>query len=154
MARQEDMSQDEKVWLYECTSRMHTVFNASNIYQMLPRAYEDLGLYGIHSSIILPDFENVVRAQSFPIGEYYVGQNDREVIDTFHREFRRTVDQVVRKYHGTGHSINKLKEYHGQSKATSEVDQKIFDEVQESDGDIQKEKKPAANGRFPEDYLC
>lgn len=98
LARESDLSHAEKNWFHTATVRMHAIFNASNVYHMLPRAYEDVGLYGTHASIRLPDFENVVRFMSFPVGEYYIGQNDVEQVDSFHREYRRTVDQVVGKY--------------------------------------------------------
>lgn len=87
-----------KEWLQFVTERMSAVFLKSNLYNVLPIVYGDLGVFGTSAMQIEEDFENVVRFYPFPIGSYMISNNERLIVDTFRRDFRMTVRQIVKKF--------------------------------------------------------
>ena len=86
------------VWLETVTKNMHALFQRSNLYQVLPQAYEELGCFGTTAFLALDDDESVVRFYQCPIGSYYLSTNHRGAIDTFAREFQMTARQMVDKF--------------------------------------------------------
>lgn len=87
-----------KEWLDVVDRRMDIVFNRSNLYQVLPNVYSDLLLFGTAPMMIEEDFTKVIRCTSVPVGSYRISNNDDLVVDTFGREFRLTVRQLVEKF--------------------------------------------------------
>lgn len=88
-------TQSVKDWLYSVTQRMLTVLLKSNIYNILPITYKDLGAFGTAAMSVEEDFNDVIRSYSFPIGSYMIATNNRLTVDVFVREFRMTVRQVI-----------------------------------------------------------
>ena len=84
-----------KEYLHEAEKRLYTVLRGSNVYQMLRRCYDDLGLFGTFGGMIVPDFENVVHAHSFQMGSYRIGDNGTGDIISLHRKVKMTVAGVV-----------------------------------------------------------
>lgn len=82
-------------WLHVVTQRMATVFAKSNLYNALPVIYGDVGGFGTAAAVIYEDEDDVIRVYTYPIGEYSLAANDRGVVDTFVREFKKTVRQLV-----------------------------------------------------------
>lgn len=87
-----------KSWLYQVASALREVFSKSNIYNVFPLAYRDLGLYGTSSFSLLPDWEKVIRAYPFPVGSYCLATSPRGEVDTCIREYSYTVRQLVDKF--------------------------------------------------------
>lgn len=88
-----------KYWLHTVTQRMATVFLRSNLYNVLPIVYGDLGCFGTAAVMIEEDFSGaVIRLYPFPIGSYMIANNDKLKVDVFFREFRYTVRQLVMKF--------------------------------------------------------
>lgn len=87
-----------KEWLQFVTDRMTAVFLKSNLYNVLPIIYGDLGVFGTSAMLVEEDFDSVVRFYPFPIGSYMISNNERLTVDTFFRNFRMTVRQIVRKF--------------------------------------------------------
>lgn len=87
-----------KEWLYTVDRLMSTVFLRSNLYNVLPIVYGDLGVFATSAIMVEEDFDDVVRFYPFPIGSYCIANNDRLKVDTFYRKFRMTVRQVVNRY--------------------------------------------------------
>lgn len=87
-----------KVWLDEVTRRMTTAFLRSNLYNVLPIVYGDMGSFGTSAMLMEEDFDNVVTFYPFPIGSYYISNNHKLHVDVFYREFRMTVRQLVQKF--------------------------------------------------------
>ena len=87
-----------KSWLDVVDKRMDTVFIRSNLYNVLPIIYSDMGLFGTAAMAVEEDFHDVMRFYSFPIASYCIGANDRQQIEVFHREFRMTVRQILSKF--------------------------------------------------------
>lgn len=86
---------DVKQWLYDCTERMRTVFLRSNLYNMLPVLYSDLGLFGTSFMSELEDAEQVVRFDVYPVGSYMIANDNRGKVGVLIRDFEMTVQQVV-----------------------------------------------------------
>ena len=84
-----------KDWLHDSTERMRAVFADSNLYKVLPIIYGDMGAFGTAAMLIEDDPVKVVRFKALPIGSYRISVNERGKVDTFFREFRMTVRQLV-----------------------------------------------------------
>lgn len=87
-----------KQWLHTVTQRMSTVFLRSNIYNSLPMIYSDMGGFATSALYIEEDFDAVIRTYVFPIGSYMIAFNERLQVDTFFREMRMTVAQLIKKF--------------------------------------------------------
>lgn len=84
-----------KQWLSYVTARMNVAFLRSNLYNILPTAYGDLGVFGTSPIILEEDFDNVIHCQSMPVGSYMIGTNDKGRVNVFFREFRMSVRQLI-----------------------------------------------------------
>lgn len=87
-----------KEWLHQVESRMTTSFLKSNLYNTLPILYKDNGVFGTSPILVEEDFRDVFRTQSFPIGSYMIAKDHRGVVNTFLREFRMTVRQLLEQF--------------------------------------------------------
>lgn len=87
-----------KSWLDLVTRRMSTVFLRSNLYNVLPVVYADLGAFGTGCMYVEENAENGIHAYPFPIGSYCIANNELLRVDVFSREFRMTVRQLVMKF--------------------------------------------------------
>ncbi len=87
-----------KDWLTKVEDNMSGVFLRSNLYQCLPNVYGDLGTFANAAMMVEEDFENVVRFYVFPIGSYMFACDHLGRVNTFLRDFRMTVEQVVNKF--------------------------------------------------------
>jgi hypothetical protein len=87
-----------KNWLYVVGQRMSTIFLKSNLYQTLPTTYGDMGVFATGCLFMEEDFDQVVRFYSFPTGSYMIGNDSKNRVNLFMREFRLTVRQMVEKF--------------------------------------------------------
>jgi hypothetical protein len=89
---------DVKIWLNKVTELMRAVFASSNTYRSLHGMYADLGLFGTASTVVLPDYDNVIHHYPMPAGSYALATNHKGQVDTVVREFEMTAVQVVRQF--------------------------------------------------------
>lgn len=82
-------------WLDETTQRMMLVMGQSNFYNAMAVMYLDLVVFGTAAMLVYEDYENVIRCYNPALGEYYLAQDDRLMVNTFGRKFHMTVGQVV-----------------------------------------------------------
>lgn len=82
-------------WLELVDQRMSTLFLRSNLYNVLPVAYGDLGVFGTAAIFMDEDFDTISRFQSFPIGSFRIAKDMRGRVNVFVREYRMTVRQLV-----------------------------------------------------------
>lgn len=94
-----------KTWLDEVTREMHDIYQRSNLYKNLPIVYGDMGQVATAAMLVEEDFDDVIRCYAFPVGSYMIAVNDKGIVDTFCRDFRYTVKQVVEKF-GRRRDIN------------------------------------------------
>lgn len=87
-----------KDWLHLVSQRMTSVYLRSNLYNVLPIIYGDLGTFGTSAMYMEEDFDNVVRFYPLPIGSYMIANDERLRVNTFFREFRMTVRQLVNRF--------------------------------------------------------
>lgn len=110
-----------KDYLQIVTDRMTTVFLRSNLYNILPLVYGDIGVFATAAMGIEEDLSgDVLRFYSFPIGSYMIAANDKLKVDVFFREFRLTVRQLVKKF-----GSPKAEEQPQDSKSSIKADAKI-----------------------------
>ena len=87
-----------KAWLHVVTQRMLTVFAQTNLYNMLPISYGDMGLFATAAMSVVGDSKDLFRCYSYPLGSFACGQNERGVITTFAREYQLSVRQIVEQF--------------------------------------------------------
>lgn len=87
-----------KSWLHDVNQKMLTVLLRSNLYNILPIVYGDIGTFATSAMYMEEDFKEVVRFYAIPIGSYYIGVNRQGRVDVFIREFRMTVRQIVEEF--------------------------------------------------------
>lgn len=86
------------VWLHDVTMRMLTLFATTNLYNVLPLVYLDMGIFATASMSMVPDKRDLFRCYSYPLGSYAIGQDDRGKTSTFTREYELTVEQIVEQF--------------------------------------------------------
>jgi len=84
-----------RVWLDDTTEKMLDVCANSNTYDVFYSMYEELGQFATSCSIILEDYDSVIRLRNFTAGEYYLGTDSRGIVNSFAREFELKVGQCV-----------------------------------------------------------
>lgn len=87
-----------KAWLDKTTDRMNSVFLRSNLYNVLPVVYGDLGVFGTACMIVEEDYDRVIRAYSVPVGSYVLGLSDVNKVEVFMREFKMSVRQLIQRF--------------------------------------------------------
>lgn len=87
-----------KTWLHETAGIIRAIFASSNTYRSLHTIYEELGLFGTGTSIVLPDFDNVIHHYPLTIGEYALATDEKGNVNTLAREFQMTVEQLVAQF--------------------------------------------------------
>jgi len=98
--------QPVKDWLTNVADRMSTVFLRSNLYNVLPIIYGDIGTFGTGAMLMEEDPDGVVKFYPFPIGSYALAQDSTLRSNVFFREFRLTVQQLVDKFGETDEKGN------------------------------------------------
>jgi hypothetical protein len=91
-------AQPVKLWLDEVAQRMHAVFQKSNTYDALQQIYEEMSAFGTGASIVLPDFNTVIRHYPLTVGEYAIATDWQGRVTTLYREFEQRVSQIVKEF--------------------------------------------------------
>ena len=87
-----------KIWLHDMTQRMSAIFQSSNTYRTLHSRYNDLGVFGTASSLLLFDFDKVIHHYPSTIGEYCISTDYKGTVNTYYREFQKTVAELVKEF--------------------------------------------------------
>ena len=88
-----------KKWLDDVQRIMATSYLKSNLYNILPVMYGDLGVFGTAPVSIEEDFTGeVIHFKSFPVGSYMIAKGQNGRVNTFYREFRMTVAQLIEQF--------------------------------------------------------
>lgn len=95
---EDEADHDARMWLDEVERRMLQIMAESNFYNSLALTYIDLVFFGSAAQLIYEDEESVIRCYNNALGEYYLGQDDRYVVNIFCREFSLKVHQVVSRW--------------------------------------------------------
>lgn len=84
-----------KDWIDRLIKLARRILHASNAYDGLPIIYDELGVFGTGAAIVDDDFEDVIRLNTFTVGEYYLALNHRRIADTLYRDMRMSINQCV-----------------------------------------------------------
>lgn len=84
-----------KLWLAQVTRLMLDIFGKGNTYRALHSGYEELGAFGTMSSILMPDYKNVIHQYPLTAGEFCLATNWKGEVVTLYREFQKTVGEIV-----------------------------------------------------------
>lgn len=112
---------DVKRWLYVVESRMRQVFTKSNLYNVLPGVYTDLGVYGTSAMAVIDDEADIIRCYRYSIGTYYLANGERQKVDSFVREYQRTARQLVQEF-GSDNCSDNVKSLMGNTETESLID--------------------------------
>lgn len=91
-------AQPVKLWLNEVARRMHLVLQKSNTYDALQQIYEELGAFGTAASIMLADFNTIIRHYPMTCGEYAIDTDWQGRVTALYREFEKTVGALVKEF--------------------------------------------------------
>lgn len=87
-----------KEWLSQVTTRMQVIFAQTNLYNVLPIIYGDIGVFGTAAAGMLADTKDLFRCYAYPLGSYMLGLDGRGVVTTFVRDYELSVRQVVEQF--------------------------------------------------------
>jgi hypothetical protein len=110
-----------RAWLDDVARAMRAVFGKSNLYNVLPGIYGELGAFGTAALLEVRDPNSLVRFFPYTIGTYSIAQDDRLVVDTFSREYKATIGQLVARFGTDKLSAASLQKWR-QGKVDLEVD--------------------------------
>lgn len=91
-----------KAWLDDVREITSAILLRSNVYNKLPIVYGDMATFGTGAMATMEDDETFLRCYDFPVGSYYIANDERLQVRVFAREFRLTVRQLVKRYGRVG----------------------------------------------------
>ena len=89
---------EAKEWLGDATNKMYNVFAKSNFQQEVFECYHDLIAFGTACLLIEEDKDDVVRFSTRHIKEFYIQENEKNIIDQVYRRFKMPLGSVVNKF--------------------------------------------------------
>ena len=87
--------QPVNIWLRDVERRIYSLFNQSNLYNMAPVMFSELLLFATGCMVHSDDEADIARFYTQTVGSYYLGQNERLMIDTYMRKMQMQVGQLV-----------------------------------------------------------
>lgn len=150
IAGRDESSQESAVqrWLDETTQRMMLVMGQSNFYNAMAVMYLDLVVFGTAAMLVYEDYDNVIRCYNPALGEYFLAQDDRLMVNTFARKIHMTVAQVVSKW-GIENVSQRTKQLWEQKGAASQQSIEIHHLIEPNDDGL---GKIAKKFRYRETY--
>jgi hypothetical protein len=103
IAARQDSATNE--WLEDVTRVMLEVFARSNLYNVLPSLYQEIGVFGTGAIYVQEDDQDIIRCWNFAPGEYSLATDAAGRVNTCYRDFTMTVNQLVE--HFGLHSVSK-----------------------------------------------
>lgn len=95
-----DLNQDSAVkeWLEDVERIMLEVFTRSNLYNVLPVLYQEIGVFGTGVIYVQEDADDMIRCWNFAPGEYWLATDSDGKVNTLYREFSMTANQLVSQF--------------------------------------------------------
>jgi len=90
--------QPVKVWLSESADVMRDLFSRSNVYRVLHGIYEEMGAFGTACAYIFRDPDETIRLYPQTVGEFFLAQSNRNIVDTVYREFQMQIGPLVQEF--------------------------------------------------------
>jgi hypothetical protein len=85
-------------WLHAVQTTMYAIYSQSNTYNSLSTLYSELGVFGTSTMGVYSDFNNVIHCQPYTIGSYTLSLDGRNSVDSFYREYQKTVGGIVKEF--------------------------------------------------------
>jgi hypothetical protein len=100
MDEESPLMEKPEVWqyLHALSRKAQSIYINSNFYQQAPNTIRSVSRFGTGAIMMERDEETFVRFTSFPIGSYFISNNNRGIVDTFCRMFRWRVRQVIEEF--------------------------------------------------------
>lgn len=87
-----------RIWLHRVEGIILDIFAKSNVYNVLPLVYRELGNFGVSPTTIVEDPDKFIRMNIFTIGSHYLGMSQEDMVDTMFRRFKMTGQQMRNKF--------------------------------------------------------
>ena len=87
-----------QLYLRQVTETIERFFHISNLYQVLPGMYKDLGIFSNAAFFMLPDRKYGFMFYPISVGQYCISSSQDGRISTFSRDYSMSVRQVVEKF--------------------------------------------------------
>ena len=100
MDEESDLAEDPEVWkyLHGITRKYQSALLNSNFYQQVPILYRSVSRFATGAMMMERDLKHFVRFTTYPIGSYFISNNNEGLVDTFCREFKMTCRQIVEEF--------------------------------------------------------
>lgn len=93
-----DQLDDVRFWLQRTSRDMHNVMNNSNFQTEVHELYLDEVAFGTAAMYVEEDDKDYVRFSTKFIGEYYIGENSKGVVDELYRSWKWSARQLVEEF--------------------------------------------------------
>ena len=91
--------QDEvKQWLYDCREIMLNLFSRTNVYNSLQTFYNEISTFSTAALGMFEDDDVFVRFEALTAGQYAVGMNNKNVVDSIIIRRKRTISSIVKEF--------------------------------------------------------
>jgi len=100
MDDEDPLGDDPTIWnfFHQVTMKFQSILLNTNFYQQIPSLYRSVSRFLTGAIMMERDPVSLVRFTVYPIGSYYISNDNRGITDTFCREFRMKVKQVVEEF--------------------------------------------------------
>jgi hypothetical protein len=107
MLRGTDDSMDD--WYAEATTAILEEYAVSNFAQKAHEMFKKLGCLGTACLFQEPGTTTAINFQDYHIGNFFIVENSKGLVDTLYRQFRYTARQAVQEFklENVGHSVQK-----------------------------------------------
>ena len=93
-----EQSYEVKTWCHNVENIFRDVYNASNLYRILPAVYKQIGVFGISVVALTSDEKSLLHCQVLPIGSYRIAKNEKGEVDTICRVYMETAKNLYDKF--------------------------------------------------------
>lgn len=91
-------SYEVKQWCHGVENLFRDIYNASNLYRVLPSVYKQIGVFGISVIALTSDETSLLHCQVLPIGSYRIAKNEKGETDTICRVYMETAKNLYDKF--------------------------------------------------------
>lgn len=87
-----------KNYCYKVDQVLDQKFSSSNLYEILPMVYHDLGTFMNGAMLVERDEDSLLHFTHLPMGSFWASTNRKGRVDCIYREFRYTVRQCIEEF--------------------------------------------------------
>lgn len=94
-------TREESIWLSKVTHKMYDIFNSASLYEHLYGAFYESPLFGFNTIGMQRDSKTVVDFVPSTVGECYLSEGAKGIIDTCYRRFSMSAIQLYEMFPDT-----------------------------------------------------